>query len=176
MPCKLNHWIVREYADLVKDREGVVVLGLEGLSVLQASALRNEIRATGADLCVARNRLAGVALREAGIPLDPALLSGTCALLVGSAEQTIAAAKAIEKLWALEKERKVHYRGAFLDGSTMSAAEAAQIAAMPDKHTLRAMMCGAILGPARMLATVLSEVPASQARALKARAEQEQAA
>lgn len=175
MPSKINQWMVREYAGLIKDREGVVVLGLEGLSVTQAAALRNEIRATGAELCVTRNRLAGVALREAGIPLDPALFSGPCAVLVGSAEQTISAAKAIENLWALEKQRKVHYRGAWLDGSAMNAAEAAQIAAMPDKNTLRAMLCGAIVGPARMLATVLSELAASQARALQARVDQQPA-
>lgn len=176
MPSKINEWMVREYAGLMKDQDGIVVLGLEGLSVLQASVLRNEIRGTGAEFCVTRNRLAGVALREIGVPLDPQLFDGPCAVVVGSAEETISAAKAIEKLWALEKVRKVHYRGAYLDGSTMNAAEAAQIAAMPDKNTLRAMMCGAIIGAARMLATVLSEVPASQARALQARSEQEPAA
>lgn len=176
MPSKINEWMVREYASLMKDQDGIVVLGVEGLSVAQATALRNEIRSTGAEFCLARNRLANVALKQVGVPLDPAVFSGSCAVVVGSAEATISAAKAIEKLWALEKDRKVHYRGAYLDGSTMNAAEAAQIAAMPDKNTLRAMMCGAILGPARMLAVVLSEVPASQARALQARAEQGQAA
>lgn len=176
MPSKINEWMVREYASILKDGEGVVVLALEGLSVEQATTLRNEIRATGAEFRVTRNRLTGVAFREAGISIDPGALKGPCAVLVGSAEETISAAKAVEKLWGAEKERKVHYRGAFLDGSAMNAAEAATIAAMPDKNTLRAMMCGAILGPARMLATVLSEVPASQARAIKARSEQEPAA
>lgn len=176
MPSKINEWMVREYAGMLKGQDGVVVLGIEGLSVAQATALRNEIRGTGAEFCVTQNRLAGVALKQVGIPLDPAVFAGSCAFVVGSAEATLAAAKAIEKLWATEKERKVHYRAAFLDGATMNAAEAAQIAAMPDKNTLRAMLCGAIIGPARMLATVLSEVPASQARALQARAEQEQAA
>ncbi|MDA1260961.1 MAG: 50S ribosomal protein L10 [Planctomycetota bacterium] len=176
MPSKINEWMIREYAALLKEQDGIVVLGLEGLSVAQASTLRNEIRGTGAEFCVTQNRLAKVALKEIGIAMDPSLFVGPCAVVVGSAEATISAAKAIEKLWALEKVRKVHYRGAYLDGSTMNAAEAAQIAAMPDKNTLRAMLCGAIIGPARMLATVLSEVPASQARAIKARAEQEQAA
>lgn len=176
MPSKINEWMVREYVSLLKDREGVVVLGFEALSVDQASKLRNEVRSTGAELCVAKNRLANVALREAGIPLEAGVLGGTCAMLLGSTESTISAAKAIEKLWAAEKVRKIHYRGAYLDGAPMNAAEAALIAAMPDKNTVRAMLCGAIIGPARMLATVLAEVPASQARALQARADQEQAA
>lgn len=176
MPSKINEWMVREYATLLKGRDGVLVLGTERLTVAEATALRNEIRPTGAELCLAKKSLAHVALKEAGIPIDMSGVPGTCALLIGSTEQTIAAAKAVEKLWKKEKERKVHYRSAFFDGSTMSADEAARIADMPDKNTLRAMLCGAIQGPARMLATVLREVPASQARALQARADKEQPA
>ena len=142
----------------------------------EATALRREIGPTGAGLCLAKKTLAQVAIRDAGIPLDLTQAAGTCALLVGSPEATIAAAKAVERLWQKAKERKVTYRGAFFDGSAMSAAEAARIHEMPDKNTLRAMMCGAILGPARMLAVALREVPAANARALQARADKEQPA
>ncbi len=176
MPSKINEWIVREYASLLQGRDGVVLLGTEGLTVSEASALRNEIRATGAEICLAKKSLAHVAMKAAGIPIDVSSAPGTCTLLIGSTEQTIAATKAIEKLWSKEKDRKVVYRSAFFDGSAMTAQEAARIADMPDKQTLRAMLCGAIQGPARMLATVLREVPAANARALQARADKEQPA
>lgn len=176
MPSKINEWIVREYTGLLKQGEGVLVLGCEGLTVAEASALRREINGTGAELCLTRKTLANVAIKAAGIPIDLSQVPGTCALLIGNPEATIAAAKAVEKLWDKAKERKVVYRAAFFDGSQMSAAEAARIHAMPDKNSLRAMMCGAILGPARMLATALREVPASNARVLQARADKEQPA
>lgn len=176
MPSKVNEWIVREYAGLLKQGEGVLVLGCEGLTVAESSALRREIRGTGAELCLTRKTLAHVAIQAAGIPIDLSQVPGTCALLIGNPESTIAAAKAVEKLWEKAKERKVVYRAAYFDGAPLSAAEASRIHAMPDKNTLRAMMCGAINGPARMLAAVLREIPASQARVLQARADKEQPA
>jgi ribosomal protein L10 len=97
-------------------------------------------------------------------------------MMVGSAEATISAAKAIEELWGKDKERKVTYRGAVLDGSMMTAAESSGISKMHDKDTLRAKMCGALTGSARHLATLLREVTASTARVLQARADQSESA
>jgi large subunit ribosomal protein L10 len=177
MVSTLNKWIVREYTDLVKGQEGVVLLSMDRLSVAESMSLRDAVRESGAELSVAKVRLAQVALRDAEIPLDLSDESGLTGLLVGDVESTISAAKAIEKIWEKAKDkRKVHFRGAWLDGSVMDAAAAALIPAMPDRNTLRGMMCSAILGPARMLATLMNEVPASTARALQARADQGDAA
>ncbi len=176
MPSKFNEWIVREYAGMLKSRDGVVVLGCEGMTVAEAATLRREIRASGAELCLTKKSLARVAMKAAGVPIDLSGTPGSCVLLLGDPDQTIAAAKAIEKLWKKEKARKVVYRSAYFDGATLNASEAARIAEMPDKNTLRAMLCGAIQGPARMLAAVLREVPAANARALQARADKAQPA
>jgi len=179
MVSYINKWIVGEYSTAVKDQGGVVLLSIEDLSVEDAQTLRSEVRSTGAELVVGKKRLVRVALQEAGIELEEgAWGSGNAALLVGDVETTIAAAKAIEGLYKKVKkdERKVTYRGAFLDGTVMNAAEAAGIAGMPDRHTLRGMIVSTIAGPARKLATVLNEVGASTARAMQARADQEDAA
>ncbi len=178
MASKLNQWIVREYGELLRDREGVVLLNLDSLSVGESQALRGAVRSAGARLQVTRKRLVRVALHEAGIPIDLDAESGTLAFLVGDVESTLAASKAIEKLWEKVKapERKVRFRAAFLDGSAMGPEEAARIPAMPDRQTLRGQLCAAIAGPGRMLATILNELPASTARALQARADQGEAA
>lgn len=178
MVSTINKWIVQEYCEAVKDQDGVVLLSMEGLTVEEAQGLRNNVRASGANLVLGKKRLVKVALAESGIEFDDSAWDmGNCAVLVGDAESTIGAAKAIEAFCKPQKkERKVNYRGAYFDGSIMPAAEAANIAGMPDKNTLRAMMCGAINGPARQLATLLKEVGASTARCLQARADQEDAA
>lgn len=178
MVSYINEWIVREYSELVKDQDGVVLLSVESLTVEEAQTLRNEVRETGASLIVGKKRLVRVALKEVGIELgDDAWDSGSTALLVGDAETTINAAKTIEKLYKKAKDaRKVNYRGAFFDGSVMNATEAASIAGMPDRQTLRGMMVGVLSAPARKLATVLNEVGASTARCLQARADQGDAA
>lgn len=178
MVSYINEWIVREYSELVKDQDGVVLLGVEALTVEEAQALRNDVRESGAQLVLGKKRLVRVALREVGIELeDEAWGEGSAALLVGDAESTISAAKAIEKIFKKAKDdRKVTYRGAFFDGTVMNATEAASIAGMPDRQTLRAMMVGVISAPARKLATVLNEVGASTARCMQARADQGDAA
>ena len=176
MVSTINQWLAQGYQKQFEDREGLVLLNLEGLTVEEAQELRNSIRAAGAELRVTKNRLAKVALKEIGIEFDASAWGGMCGLLVGSTEATIVAAKAMEELWKKKPERKIHYRGAMLDGSLLTAEEAARIPEMPDKNTLRAMMCGALLGSARQLATLLREVPASTARVLQARADQEESA
>ena len=145
MVSNINKWMTDDYVGLINGREGVVLLGMESLTVEEAQTLRNEVRATGAELRVTKNRIAKVALTEAGVEIDDSAWQGTCGLLVGDTEATISAAKAVEKLWKKADPRKVTWRAAFLDGSTMDAAEAARIPDMPDKQTLRAMMCGALL-------------------------------
>jgi large subunit ribosomal protein L10 len=180
MVSTINKWIVDEYTSLVKEKEGLVLLDMQGLTVEQVQNLRGEIRQSGAELLFGKKRLVRVALNAAGIEFDDtAWGAGNCALLVGDAEATIVATKAVEnacKQVDKKAERPVHYRAALLDGALMGAAEAATIAAMPDRQTLRAMMCGAIMGPGRQLATILNEVGASTARVIKARSEQEDAA
>ena len=177
MVSTLNKWIVSDYRELVKEREGVVLVGLDRVSVEEAQEIRLAISDAGAEFRLAKNRLAKVALKEEGIPISDEAFEGTCALLVGDTEATIVAAKAIEGFWKSRKvESKTTFRAAFMDGAAMTAEEAARIPAMPDRQTLRGMMCGALSGPARMLATLASQVPASLARGLQARADQEAAA
>ncbi|HEX9793674.1 MAG TPA: 50S ribosomal protein L10 [Planctomycetota bacterium] len=167
----LNEWMVAEYGELLKDQDGVVLLDLQTLSVEETQNMRNTVRGTGAKLRLAKSRLAKVAFREIGIDIPDGAFGGTCAMLVGSAEETISATKAMEELWKKAKERKFNYRAAYLDGSVLDATGAARIPSMPDKQTLRGMLAGCIIGPARMLAQVLQELPASTARVIKARAD-----
>jgi len=175
MVSTLNQWMVGEYSGLLQEGGGLVVLCMEGLTVQEAENIRDSVRETGARLRVIKNRLARVALESAGIPLEGVVFQGACGMLVGDPEATLAATKAIEEFSKKGKERKITYRGAWFDGTVMDAAQAALIAAMPDRQTLRGMICSAILGPARMLATAVREVPASTARCLQARADQEEA-
>ncbi|MBT3340559.1 MAG: 50S ribosomal protein L10 [Planctomycetes bacterium] len=172
MVSNLNKWMVREYATLLQDKEGVVVLGLAALDSEESLALRNDIRSAGAELILTKKRLAKTALAEVGVEIPADSWNGSCAFLVGDVDATLAAAKAIEKAWKKADERKVIFQGAFLDGSPMDSAAAAQIPNMADKDTLRAQICGAISGPARAIAMLLKEVPASTARVVQARADQ----
>ena len=54
MVSYINEWIVREYSELVKDQDGVVLLGVEALTVEEAQTLRNDVRESGAQLVLGK--------------------------------------------------------------------------------------------------------------------------
>ncbi len=171
MVSQLNKLIVQEYTEHLKKGDDVVLLTINDLTVQETQNLRTEVRATGAALKVTKIRLANVAFKEMGLPVAVDVTASTTGLLVGDTEATLAAAKAIELIAKADKDsRRIHFTGAFLDGDAMSAKQAALIPAMPDRHTLRGMFASLLAGPARMLATVLREIPASTARVIQARA------
>jgi len=176
MVSNLNEWMVGAYGAEFSGKEGLVLLSIENLTVEESQELRNKVRESGAQLRVTKNRLAKVALKQAGIEFDEDSWSGMCGILVGDTESTIKAAKEIEVLWKKAEVRKVKYRAAVLDGATMSAGEAASIAGMADKDTLRGQICGTIMGTPRQLASIFNEVPASLARAIQARVDQGESA
>ena len=170
MVSQLNKLIVQEYTDYLKGQDGVVLLSINDLTVQETENLRSQVRTAGAALKVTKIRLANVALKEAGVPVSVDVNAVTIGLLVGNIEATLAAAKVIEEIAKVDKDsRRIHFTGAFLDGDVMSAEQAAKIPAMPDRHTLRGMFVATLSGPARMLATVLRELPASTARVIQAR-------
>lgn len=176
MVSSLNEWMVSTYGEEFSENEGLVLLTLENLTVEEAQELRCKVRESGAQLRVTKNRLAKVALKSAGIEFADEAWSGMCGILVGDAESTIRAAKQIEVLWKKAEVRKVNYRAAVLDGDVMSASEAASIAGMADKDTLRGQICGTVMGTPRQLASILNEVPTSLARVIQARVDQGESA
>ena len=177
MVSQLNEWMVSEYTDLIRDKEGVLVFDMHGLSVEEAQNLRKSIREAGAEFRLTKKRLAKVAFAEVGLEIGEDVFGfGDLAVLAGDTESTISAAKAIDAAFNKDEAKRITVRGAFLDGSIMNAQEAAGIAGMPDRQTLRGMLCGVLVGPARSLASLLNEVPASTARVVQARADQGDAA
>ena len=117
MASVLNTWLAKEYIDLVGSQEGVVVLGLHGLTVEETQQVRNAIREAGASLRVVKNRIAKTALAEAGIGIDESAWDGSCAILVGDAEATLGASKAIRAMFKGDAAERLRFQGALLDGS-----------------------------------------------------------
>ena len=175
MASVLNQWLAKEYISLVSDQEGVVVISLYGLTVDEAERVRHSIRESGASLRMVKNRIAKTALAEVGIPIDEAAWDGSCALLVGDAEATLGASKAIRAMFKGDHANRLRFQGALLDGSVMDAVQASLIPSMPDRETLRGQIAGLLTGAARSLATLLTEIPASTARVISARVDGEEA-
>ena len=149
----------------------VVVTRNDGLTVADATALRQRMRAAGATFKVAKNRLAVLALDGTRFDGIVPLLKGPTALAWAS--DPVAVAKvAVE--FAKTNEKLVVLGGAL--GTQMLNADGIKaLADLPSLDVLRAQLVGLISTPATRIAGVL-QAPAGQlARVFGAYAKKDEA-
>jgi large subunit ribosomal protein L10 len=145
----------------------VVVTHQVGMTVAEATQLRRQMRAAGAQFRVTKNRLAKRALD--GTPfagLSP-LFTGPTAIAF-SLDPVAAAKIAVEYA---NRNVKLTIIGGGLAGQVMDADGVKQLASLPSLDELRGKLIGLVLAPATRIAGVL-QAPAGQlARVLAAYAE-----
>jgi large subunit ribosomal protein L10 len=165
----LKQLLAKQVKDAVAGSEGAIFVNLGPMTVEQNMRLRGILRtkAGGARMRVLHNRTARIALKEAGFPpkVDTILKGPTAAIFGGEGASKIA--KTILD-WA-RTDKGIVIKGGVADGEFFDAKGVTALAKMPDKQTLRAMLAGAISGPARGVAVVLAAPGASIARVLQAR-------
>jgi large subunit ribosomal protein L10 len=169
MPNQLKHLMADE---LRKDLDGspnLLVIGLLPMDAAGNVDLRNKLRARGARLRVVHNRTSRHALDEARRPLGEFFEGATGLTLVPGAEPDMGSVA--KTLLEIARLKRIEIRGGFVEGQILDKGGVELLARSPDKKTLRAMMCGAILGPARGLAGALNALGSGMARCLKARME-----
>jgi len=169
MPNELKQMMAEELRRDLEGSPNVLVIGLQPMDAAGNFDLRNRLRAKGARLRVVHNRTSRHALDEAKRPLGDFFKGSTGLTLVPGAEPDMGAvAKALVEI---AKQKRIEIRGGLVEGQILDKGGVELLAKSPDKKTLRAMMCGAILGPARGLAGALNAVSSGLARCLKARME-----
>jgi large subunit ribosomal protein L10 len=169
MPKELKQLMTDELKRELDASQNLLVIGLLPMDSAGSFDLRNRLRARGARLRVIHNRTSRHALDEARRPLGNLFKGSTGLTLVPGAEPDMGSvAKA---LLEIAKQKKIEIRGGFVEGQLLDKGGVELLAKSPDKKTLRAMMCGALMGPARGLAGALNAVTGGLARCLKARME-----
>lgn len=170
MAKQLKQMLASEVRDALTGIDGAVFVNTAPMTVELSSRFRAFLRkkAGGACLRVVHNRTARHALVAAGFPEKvAAFLKGPTAVIYGG-DGPASVAKSLAE-W-VRTDKKLVVKGAIAEGEVYEGkAVTATLATMPDKNTLRAMLLGAISGPARGLAVVLSASAAGLARATKAR-------
>ena len=165
----LKQLLAAQLLKAVQGTDGAVFVNLGPMTVEQNMKLRGILRskAGGAKLRVLHNRTSKVALKEAGFPSKvETILKGPTAAIFGG-EGTTAIAKTVVEWTRTDKTFVI--KGAVSEGQFLDAKGVTALAKLPDKKTLRAMLAGAVSGPARGVASVLAANGASLARVLKAR-------
>jgi large subunit ribosomal protein L10 len=169
MPNELKQMMADELRKELDGSPNLLVIGLLPMDAAGNFELRNRLRARGARLRVVHNRTSRHALDEARRPMGEFFAGATALTLVRGAEPDMGAIA--KTLVEIARQKRIEIRGGFVEGQILDKGAVELLARSPDKKTLRAMMCGAILGPARGLAGALNAVTAGLARCVKARME-----
>lgn len=171
MPNIVKRVVNRELEQAFDGIEGLVMVSFGGLSVEESESLRNELAGQGIQFRMVQNSIARRVLLAKGYEFPKEALKGNTGIAYGDAEAAITAAK-IFTTKEVKDLGKVKIKGGMLEDNVLDAADAAQLAKVPDRDTLRAMLLGALSGPARSLVGTLHAVPGGLARVLQAHVDQ----
>ena len=158
--------------DVFKNTGVIVVAHYSGLSVADMTTLRSRMKAAGASLKVAKNRLAKIALKGTDAEHISDLFQGPTVIAYSS--DPVAAPK-IATEFAKTNEKFVLLGGA-MGRINLDAGRVEALARMPSLDELRARLVGMINTPATRVAGVLAVPGAQLARVLGAYARKDEAA
>ena len=165
-------------AELVSSLHGVfdaskvvVVAQYSGLTVAQMQTLRKQMKQAGAEVKVAKNRLAKIALEGTDVAAIGPLMKGPT--VIAYSNDPVAAPK-VATDFAKANEKFVILGGAMgktaLDPNSVKA-----LAALPSLDELRAKIVGLLVAPATKIAQLTNAPAAKVARVVQAYASKSQA-
>ena len=149
--------LVADLNDIFKKTSVVVVAHYSGLTVAQMQALRKQMRAAGAAVQVAKNRLAKIALEGTDVASIGPLLKGPT--LIAYSDDPVAAPK-VAVAFAKDFDKLVILGGA-MGPTPLNVDGVKSLATLPSLDELRAKLVGLIQAPATKLAQ-LSTAPAAK--------------
>jgi large subunit ribosomal protein L10 len=150
----------------------VVVAHYSGLTVAQMQNLRKQMRAAGASVKVAKNRLAKIALDGTDVSSITGLLKGPTILCYS--RDPVAAPK-VAVAFAKDHDKFVVLGGA-MGLTALNVDNVKALATMPSLDELRAKLIGLIQAPATKIAQVVNAPAAKLARVFGAYAKRDEAA
>ena len=164
--------LVTTLSDVFKTTSVVVVAHYSGLTVPQMQALRRQMKANGATVKVAKNRLAKIALEGSDVAHMAPLLKGPT-LIAYSSDPVAAPKVAVD--FAKANDKFVILGGAM--GTTALNVDGVKaLATLPSLDELRAKLVGLIQAPATKIAQLSTAPAAKLARVFGAYAKQDEAA
>lgn len=164
--------LVTSLTEVFNTTSVVVVAHYSGLTVAQLQTLRRQMKASGATVKVAKNRLAKIALEGSDVAHVASLLKGPT-IIAYSSDPVAAPKVAVD--FAKANDKFVILGGAF--GKTALNVDGVKaLATMPSLDELRAKLIGLIQAPATKIAQLSTAPAAKLARVFGAYARENEAA
>ncbi len=164
--------VVAELATKLKSASSGVLVDYKGITVLNDTKLRANLRKAGVEYSVVKNTLTSLAAKEAGIDGMDSVLSGTTSLAI-SMDDPVAPAKILSEF--ASKNEKFKIKGGFVDGKFVGPEQIKALAELPPREVLIARVLGGLNAPISGFVNVLNGNIRGLVVALNAIAEKKQA-
>ncbi len=153
MPTQKKIDTVADLLDRIQRATIAVGADYRGLRVKEMEEMRRRLRAGGVEVRVIKNTLLRLAAEQAGKPGLMRVVEGPTALALGYGD-IVEAAKAITD-YAQTAPPSFVIRGAFLDGTIVSAADLRELVRLPPRPVLLAQLMGQLQSPLAVLLGLL---------------------
>ena len=144
---------VEGFRESLKESPAIFLTDFSGLDVKSMTVLREELRKSGAEYLVVKNRLVRIALEDTDFPDISEWLIGPTGVVVGHTGP-VEAAKAVADFAKTHNNRPV-FKVAVLENSVLDPSQIDRLAQLPSREVLLAMLAGALEAPMAALAGAL---------------------
>src|SRR5688572_2521288 len=157
--------VVDEVKSRLSSSSAALLTEYRGLKVGELADLRRTLRTAGGDYKIYKNTLVRFAVRDLGIDIDEATLTGPTAIAFVEGDAA-AVAKALRDY--SRTNANLVLKGGVLSGKALSADETRALAELPSREVLLAQLAGALQAPIAKMAGLLQALPRNMAYGLKA--------
>lgn len=147
--------VVEEITEKLKGSKGTVLVDYRGLDVAQVTELRRQLREAGCELKVYKNTLSRRATAALQMEDLNEYLVGPTAIAF-SLEDAIQAAKVLHKF--AKDHEALEIKAGIVEGQVVTKAEVEELADLPSREGLLAMLLSVLQAPVRNFALVVKAV------------------
>lgn len=152
MPTQEKVETVEEFKSRLDGVSTVVVTEYRGLTVLQLSDLRKQLRGVSAQYKIVKNRLAKLAMTDSDLAKLGPHLKGPTGMVI-SKEDPVAVAKTLHNF--AKTNQALAIKAGFIEGQVLPPADLKVLSELPTKNAIRSQIIGAIEGPLAQLVGLL---------------------
>jgi len=162
--------LVKAYGDRLARSQVLIWSSYAGIGFSQFAALRDQLRAAGAEGVVVKNTLMRIALEQAGLPTDIEFMKGPN-LVTFVYDNVASATKAVVDFSRMQQEAFA-ITGGLVGSRAADAEQIRSLTTLPSREVLLAQVLGGIQAPISGFVGTLAAVMRGLLNVLNARSEQ----
>jgi large subunit ribosomal protein L10 len=162
--------VVDDFKEAVSGAQSVILTEFKGLTVAEASNLRQSCRQQGVRFQVIKNTLAKRAIAGTDMEVLNDQLVGPTAWAFSLEDPVVPAKVLLDFLKEAGDLKHLVIKGGYLGGKALKAGDIEALSKLPGKDQLRSKLLSVLLAPGTQMVRVLAARPVELLNVLKARA------